>query len=501
MNSPYKVQSERGVLFMETKKTIKYYIHVAVMLFFFFGFGHIPSIGLITDIGMQILGVFIGLIWGWMFIDMLWPSLLGMIALGMTDYSANVVSVFASGFGNKNVILVFLFFIFSQYLEHSGLSRTVAYKLLTLKIVTGKPWCLCFMLFLAAYILGVVINTYAVIFLLWTIVYDLCLIAGYKKGDSIAGCLLVGIVYIAGISGTVMPYQVFPSVCMNALEETTGLAVDTDSFIFFNLVVSFLGVVAYFLVCKFLLKIDISKLKSVSKEQLLNDLNVEIKYDNNQKIATAILCIFLVLILVPGFLSDQNILKVFYKKIGDQGLLALMMCIVCAIKIKEQGLADIAKLINNGVNWSLMFLLMATFTIGDAVNSDAAGIIAQVSVILTPLFNNMSSIVFLVASFVMLGVITQVAHNLVLAAVFVPLLSSLAISSGLGESIAIIVSMGLAVVLLQALVTPAASNRGALNFGSDWIGKNNALKFGLVAVLTADLVVILIGIPLGMLMF
>ena len=486
---------------METTKTnsVKFYIHLAIMLFFFFGFGNISPVGQITEVGMQILGVFLGLIWGWMFIDMLWTSLLGMIALGMTDYASGVLGVLQSGFSNKNVILVLFFFIFSQYLEHSGLSKTIAFRLLTLKAVEGKPWRICFMVLFATYVLGVFVNTYAVIFLVWAIVYDICQIAGYKKGDMLAGFLLVGVVQVAAISGTIMPYQVFPSVCLNALETTTGLTVSPGLFIFFNLIVSFLGTLAYFAACKFILKIDLSKLDGLTKEQILNG-NV-IVYDREQKIATVILIAFLFLILVPGFLPADNMLKVFYKKIGDQGLLALMLCIVCMVKLGGKSIVDISQLINKGVNWSLIFLLMATFTVGDAVNSDAAGIISQITAMLTPIFSNMSGVVFLIASFVLLGTITQFAHNLVLAAVFVPILSSLAITTGLGESIAILVSLGLAVVLLQALVTPAASNRGALNYGSDWIGKQNAFKFGLIAVLTADLVVIIAGIPLGLLMF
>lgn len=481
------------------KTNIKYYIHVLIMLLLFFGFGYISPIGTITEVGMQVLGVFLGMIWGWMFIDMLWPSLLGMIALGMTDYTDGVLKIFISGFGNKNVILIFFFFIFSQYLEHSGLSKTISFKLLTLKSVQGKPWHICFMLLLATYILGAFINTYAVIFLMWAIIYDMCAIAGYQKGDAICAFLLVGVVQIAAISGTIMPYQTFPAVCMNALNSATGLSVASAPFIFFNLIISFLGTLGYFFAGYFFGKIDVSKFKALSKEQILNG-NI-ITYDKEQKIATAILIIFLFLILVPGFLGAENPLKILYKRLGDQAILALLLCVACALKIGNKKIAKMEDLINNGVNWSLMFLLMATFTIGDAVNSDAAGIITQISTILTPIFSKMSAVVFLIASFVLLGMITQIAHNLVLAAVFVPLLSSIAIASGLGESVAIIVSLGLAVVLLQALMTPAASNRGALIFGSDWIGKHYAFKYGTFAVIAADLVVIIVGIPLGLLMF
>lgn len=481
------------------KTDVKYYIHVLIMLLLFFGFGYISPIGTITAVGMQVLGVFLGMIWGWMFIDMLWPSLLGMIALGMTDYTDGVLKIFSSGFSNKNVILVFFFLVLSQYLEHSGLSKTIAFKLLTLKAIEGKPWLICFMILLITYLLGVFISIYAVIFLVWAIIYDMCQLAGYNKKEALPAFLLVGVAQISALGSTIMPYQTFSAVVLNALNSATGIAVPSTSFIAFNLIVSFLALLAYFFACKFIIKIDVSRFKGLNREKILN--GNQINYDAEQKIATVVVCLFLFLILVPSFLGDGNILYKFYKKIGDQGILVMLMCTVCALKIRGNYLAKMDKMINKGINWSLLFLLMATFTIGDAVNSDAAGIITQISTILTPIFSKMSAVVFLIASFVLLGMITQIAHNLVLAAVFVPLLSSLAISSGLGESIAIIVSLGLAVVLLQALITPAASNRGALIFGSDWIGKHYAFKYGTFAVIAADLVVIIIGIPLGLLMF
>lgn len=478
----------------------KYWINVLIMLFFYFGFGFLPPFGGIPQVGMQVLGVFIGMIWGWMFIDMLWPSLLGMVALGLTSYSSGVLSVFQAGASNKNVILIFLFFIFSQYLEHSGLSRTIAMKLMVMKWVQGKPWRLVFMMLFATYVLGVFINTYAVIFLVWTIIYDMCELVGYGKGSTMAGFLLVGVVQIAAISGTIMPYQVFPALCLTQLNSATGLTVASGPFILFNLVISFLGMFAYYLVGRYMLKIDVSKLEGITPEQLLKDEPID--YNAEQKIATVIMIVFLLLILVPGFLPADNPIKAAYKVIGDQGILAIMLVIAAALQLKKgKPLAKISDLIVKGVNWSLMFLLMATFTIGDAINSDSVGIISLLSSILIPFFSGMSPIVFLVVAFILLAIITQFAHNIVLATVFVPLLSSLAIAAGFGESIAILVTLGLAIVLLQALMTPAASNRGALTFGNDWIGRHGALVYGTAAVVTADLVVIIVGIPLGLLMF
>lgn len=64
-----------------------YYINSAIGLFFLFAFGRIvPPLGIISEVGMQVLGVFLGLIWLWSMVEIIWPSILGIVALGLTDY-------------------------------------------------------------------------------------------------------------------------------------------------------------------------------------------------------------------------------------------------------------------------------------------------------------------------------------------------------------------------------------------------------------------------------
>ena len=51
-----------------------------------FGIPLIPPIEPLTKIGMQLGGIFIGLVYLWSTVDLLWPCLLGIIALAFTDY-------------------------------------------------------------------------------------------------------------------------------------------------------------------------------------------------------------------------------------------------------------------------------------------------------------------------------------------------------------------------------------------------------------------------------
>ena len=59
-----------------TKKFDKKYIHYAVTAIIIFGSQFMPQIGPVTPLGFSILGAFVGTVYGWTFLDMIWQALL-----------------------------------------------------------------------------------------------------------------------------------------------------------------------------------------------------------------------------------------------------------------------------------------------------------------------------------------------------------------------------------------------------------------------------------------
>ena len=69
----------------EQREKLFYIVNSIVCLALMLGFGHLQPIGSITPLGMDILGIFIGLIYGWSTVGTIWPSLVGILAMGFTD--------------------------------------------------------------------------------------------------------------------------------------------------------------------------------------------------------------------------------------------------------------------------------------------------------------------------------------------------------------------------------------------------------------------------------
>lgn len=67
---------------MESKKVSM--IHYLVVVAFCFYFRFIPGFAGITPLGMGILGTFIGAIYGWMTIGNFWPSIVALMAIGLS---------------------------------------------------------------------------------------------------------------------------------------------------------------------------------------------------------------------------------------------------------------------------------------------------------------------------------------------------------------------------------------------------------------------------------
>ena len=83
----------------------RYYLHTVIGLVLMFGIGFLPPVGPLTPVGMQVGGIFLGLLYLWSLVDIMWPSLLGLGALALSD-ATNIAGVLTASFGNSTVILM-----------------------------------------------------------------------------------------------------------------------------------------------------------------------------------------------------------------------------------------------------------------------------------------------------------------------------------------------------------------------------------------------------------
>ena len=88
------------------KKTRNLLIHGVISLAIYFIIANLPPVGSVTEMGMKILGLTLGLIYGLITIEnRAIPSIAALILIGTSGYT-NVMSAFMSGIGHYAVVMV-----------------------------------------------------------------------------------------------------------------------------------------------------------------------------------------------------------------------------------------------------------------------------------------------------------------------------------------------------------------------------------------------------------
>lgn len=80
---------------------VNYFFHIIVFLCITFLFGKLDPIAPLTPFGMNTIGVFLGVIYAWVFIDIIWPSMVGLLALMLLDVLP-ATALLNKGFGDRS---------------------------------------------------------------------------------------------------------------------------------------------------------------------------------------------------------------------------------------------------------------------------------------------------------------------------------------------------------------------------------------------------------------
>ena len=90
----------------------KYFINSAIAVALMVCFRFIPPFGAMTPLGMELLGIFLGLLYAWITVDMIWPSIVGLVLIGFSGYveTGGVAAVLTSVVSNPVLqMLIWLF--------------------------------------------------------------------------------------------------------------------------------------------------------------------------------------------------------------------------------------------------------------------------------------------------------------------------------------------------------------------------------------------------------
>lgn len=475
-----------------TNNKPSYYICSLIVLFCMFGFRFLPVIEPLTEVGMQVAGVFIGMLIGWCTVGILWPSIVGIIAVGFTGFTTPLGAM-QTAVGNTNVLYVLFLFIFLGFLRHSGVIDWFAGKLLGIPAVQGRPWVLSIVLMQFAFIAAALVDPFSVALIMWEVFYKIAGLAGAKGENAFVRFNIAGIVLAANIGAGVFYFK-FPFIMIASTYATfTSTAIDPVKWMIFFFVLGQSSVWLMFLTGRFIIKPETTAFAKISVADAATDKAMTAY----QKVVVATLAVYMVLMLLPSFLPNLAISAVL-TALSNFGITALA-CVFLAFWNFKDGIS-LNEAAKSSFTWDIFFIVAAAIYIASVLTNEATGIMAAVNMYLMPVLSNTSAILFVVTIVTLVGILTGLMNSMVLQLLCSQLAYTAAIAMGLNH---FAVAYTVIFVACFAFITPAGSSLAPLYHGRvEWMGTSvNAVKYGVLISAIGIIVSLTIGMPLGYLLY
>lgn len=467
---------------IEKTKTTSFWIHTIITIAIMAGFGYLPPFGAVTPMGMKVLGVFLGMMYGWIAIELIWPSVIGLVFFGLSGFTT-INGVFGTML-DAQVMQPFMCFLIAALFDKFGVTEYLAYKILSTKAVIGKPWVMVIVMFVAVAVISILASTTAAIFLMWAIIMRVADTVGCDKKDRFVSFMAAGCVYIGFNTSMILPFKATVVAYMSFVKGVMDVAIPFVPYIFWMVAFNLIVTAIYLLLGKFVFKLDTSKFKTDTDHFVYMR---GAKATKNQKIGLVFIGIFIGVLMWPSIFPKTWVITQLFSNLGLIGVIAVLITAGAIMRDENgQAIAPISKLMSN-IGWDIIWLLAATFPIAAAMRSADCGIMATVNAFVRPMVGELSPYILIIVFAITIGLLTQITHNVVLAAMFLPFLCPIVADMGGNPVVCWLIIF---IACQSAYATPAASMCAAFVFGQESVaGTKNGYVYGfsmfLIMILTA----------------
>lgn len=472
-----------------------YYLHTVICLFIMFAFGQLPPLEPLTPLGMNLIGIFFGVLYGWIFIEIVWPSLAGLLAL-MLIGGYKPMMLLNKSFGDPVVQMMFFIFVFCATISHYGLSRFISLWFITRNFVKGRPWIFTLTFLGSIFLLGGLTSASPAAIIGWSILYGVCDLCGYKKGDGYPTMMVFGIVFAAQVGMSIIPFKQVPLTVFSAYETMAGVGIDYGKYMVIAILVCILSAVFFVLISRYIFCPDMEKLQSLDVSKLDSEGTLEL--NRVQKIILFFLILLVVLLLAPNFLPNDFFVTRFLKAIGNTGIVVLLVTIMAAIKVEGKALLNFKIMVDSGVTWGIVLLLALVQPLSGAMAKPESGITPFLMQVLDPFISGGSPLFFALFIGFAAMALTQVMNNGAVGVSFMPILHSYCQATGLPPEIPLIM---IVMNVHYAFLTPAASASAALLHGNDWSDAKSIWKTAPLVLLMVYAVTAVVTVVFGNILY
>lgn len=463
-----------------------------------FIFGHIcPTWSTITSTGIYYVCVLAG--WIVMCIGGIPMSVASVLALAACPLGGYFTAddLMASSMGSSYTVLIIFIFVLVYAFEETRTGEFLVRWVLSRKSINGKPYLFTAMFLLVIIVIGSIIGSFGIIMLAIAVLENLCLVSGMKQQSDYIRFLLFSVVALSGITEALFPFRPFALLYSGIFNDALAqynMAISDIGYLSTSLIIAIVDFVLLLAVGRFILKPDMSQLKSLDVTTLQTE---EFKKMSLKQI------IVLVIVLVSFFhpfiveiLPEGSSLYAFLNTMGQPLFMGFMVALLCLVRIGGKPILNPAVAFTKGVNWNVTFGMGAVLTVGAAVSAEKSGFSSWLLSLLGGMFDSMGVIPIIIIVALLSCVVTQFFNNATAAVI---LSTVLAAASGTLLATGVDVSIFPAIITVgtfSACLLPCSSGQSAIMLGTKIFegseGQRWALTKGMV-ILTAVVISVMTG--------
>ena len=459
-------------------------IHYLIVLILCFGFRFLPPFAGITELGMGVLGAFLGAIWGWVFIDLAWPSFMAITATGL---SCGMSSVITGCFGNETFLIMLIAMLAIGPAIHYGAFTWLAMKILNAKALEGKGFLMIFTIFVVAWLLAGA-NPLLVAIVVFNFTNAMFQQIGVQKNSKLAIYTYIGIAYAIMRGQILFPFYGTGIIYLNAYKAAApNMPMDVASYLLMMFINGLVMTTVFVLLMKYVFRCDASPLSNYKQEGSVPAATRE------QKISLA----FFVAFIVLNLLANVGPLKPFLSKFGLTGITFILGGLMVMLKdSKGRPLSNAEKMLHMN---NLGLAIMIGYVMWLAVNfaSAATGIGGAVAKLFMP-FTTLPPMVFIIVVMIIALVATNFLNNMMVAVVCLPFMINFTSLINMEPMAAVVLMF---IITEFALCTPAASPIAALSMGQEFADTAEVMKASIPLVVILFVVFLVFSWPLANFIF
>lgn len=469
------------------KRSKAYFINAVVGIVLMFGIGFLPPVEPVTEMGMKVLGVFIGMIYLFSACDVGWSAILSICALSMVGY-CGLNAAAAGALGHAVVFQSAMAYIVAGSLNYYGVTEQIARWMLSRKALQGRPYMFVFIIYISLAFICIFTSSLAMIILYWAIFDGICKVLKYERGSKFMSSTIVGIALAFVVGGAIAPIRGWQLSLFNLWLENVG-PMSLAQFMGITIVGTILCMGAYLFYQVKILKADFSPIANFDVSTLAS----EEKMDSRQrKLLIVVIIVFFFVFLCALLPKSFPLYDLIATRIGAAGFFALGAAFLgmSAHDKGREALIDFAGVCGKCIVWNVLLMIGATMVVASALTNEATGILPAIQQMLGGVFAGKSTWFVLFFTMIITTVLTNTASNIAIGTAMIPIIAPFVESTGSNAA-----ALGIMMIWLvnMGLILPGASAPVGLIHGNADLTNGEAYKYSCIGML----IIFVVTIPLA----